>query len=168
MDITKLDKLYSELLTFFQGNSGQIQHFAKVHSFAALIGRQEGLSEKEQFTLEAAALTHDVGIRPAMEKFGRCNGKLQEQEGPPVVQEMLAALDFPRDVTERVAYLVGHHHTYTDIDGIDYQILVEADFLVNLFEGGSSKEQIQITEENIFRTKSGKEILRRMFLPETL
>ena len=34
----------------------------------------------------------------------------------------------------RVEYLVGHHHTYKDIDGLDYQILVEADFLVNILK----------------------------------
>ena len=37
-----------------------------------------------------------------------------------------------RRVTERVAYLIGHHHTYDKIEGMDYQILVEADFLVNI------------------------------------
>lgn len=40
-------------------------------------------------------------------------------------------------------YLVGHHHTYKDIDGLDYQILVEADFLVNYFEDGLDKEHIK-------------------------
>ena len=27
-----------------------------------------------------------------------------------------------------------HHHTYTGVDGIDYQILLEADYLVNADE----------------------------------
>ena len=31
----------------------------------------------------------------------------------------------------RVAYLVGHHHTLRGIDGIDYQILIEADYIAN-------------------------------------
>ena len=76
---------------------------------------------------------------------------------------LLSALDFPERVTERVAYLVGHHHTYTDIDGRDYQILVEADFLVNFFEGNSDKEKIRSTGEKIFRTAAGKAILNEMF-----
>ena len=41
---------------------------------------------------------------------------------------------------ERVQYLIGRHHTYNDIDGIDYQILVEADFLVNMYEDSLSKK----------------------------
>ena len=45
-------------------------------------------------------------------------------------------LGFAENVIERVCYLIGHHHTYTGIEGRDYQILVEADFLVNLYEDG--------------------------------
>lgn len=84
--------------------------------------------------LEAAAYVHDIGIKVAEEKYGRCTGKLQEQEGPAVAREMLEKLGFEEKVPERVCYLVGHHHTYTDMDEMDYQILVEADFLVNLYK----------------------------------
>ena len=64
---------------------------------------------------------------------------------------------------ERVSFLVGHHHTYTGIDGLDYQILVEADFLVNLFEGNTDTAHIRTTYDNIFRTETGKKICREMF-----
>jgi hypothetical protein len=46
---------------------------------------------------------------------------------------------------------------------MDYQILVEADFLVNLYEDECSKDAIQKAYQNIFCTKSGKEICRIMF-----
>lgn len=163
MDRTKLDQLFLQTLAFFKDHPAQVQHFVKVHGFAAQIGRLEGLPEGEQFTLEAAALVHDVGILPAEQKYGSCNGKLQEQEGPPVATALLFSLQFPPAVTERVAYLVGHHHTYTDIDGADYQILVEADFLVNLFDGHTPKEQIETTGKTIFRTASGRKLLSGMF-----
>mgnify|MGYP000340972515 FL=1 len=42
-------------------------------------------------------------------------------------------------MTERVAYLIGHHHTYDKIEGMDYQILVEADFLVNILRQDEEK-----------------------------
>ena len=163
MERTKLDRLFLKTVAFFQNAPDQIQHFVKVHGFAAHIGRLEGLTDREQFTLEAAAYVHDVGIPPANRKYGSCNGKLQEQEGPPVATELLASLDFPPEVTERVAYLVGHHHTYTDIDGMDYQILVEADFLVNLYGGHTPKEQIEATGRNLFKTAAGKRILSELF-----
>ena len=65
--------------------------------------------------------------------------------------------------TARVAYLVGHHHTYTQIDGADYQILVEADFLVNLFEGNASREAILAAFAQNFKTQTGRNICREMF-----
>ena len=39
-------------------------------------------------------------------------GKYQEQLGPPIAKELLARLGFDKDVSERVQYLIGHHHTY--------------------------------------------------------
>ena len=63
---------------------------------------------------------------------------------------MMRVLGFEEAVIERVSYLVGHHHTYTNINGMDYQILVEADFLVNYFENGSSADTIQKWQKRCF------------------
>ena len=76
----QLDELFLQMIAFFSGDPKRIQHFMKVHSFARIIGTKEGLDETSLFILEAAAYTHDIGIRPAEEKYGRCDGKLQEQE----------------------------------------------------------------------------------------
>lgn len=73
----KQDLLYQNMTAFYRGDPARIQHFVKVHSFAAYIGRQEGLSDALQAVLEAAALVHDIGIRPAEEKYGSCAGPLQ-------------------------------------------------------------------------------------------
>ena len=135
----------------------------KVRGFAALIAEGEGVDEATRFTLEAAALVHDIGIKASQEKYGSSAGPLQEKEGAPLAKQMLRSLGFPQDVTARVAYLVGHHHTYSCIDGIDYQILVEADFLVNLFEHGDAMNAVRAVREKIFRTATGKKILDEMF-----
>lgn len=47
--------------------------------------------------------------------------------------------------------------------GIDYQILVEADFLVNILEDGLSKEAALNVYHNVFKTECGKKICREMF-----
>ena len=44
----------------------------------------------------------------------------------------------------RVAYLVGYHHSPEQIDGIDYQILIEADYIVNASESGYSLQAAYI------------------------
>ena len=115
------------------------------------------------FTIEAAALTHDIGIHFCEEKYGDCNGKLQEKEGPAIAEKLPRKLGFEQEVSERVQYLIAHHHTYNNIDGIDYQILVEADFLVNIMEDGLSKEAALKAYHNIFKTSCEKMICREMF-----
>ena len=141
--MNRIDRLYMEMIHFYQDDPKHIQHFVKVHSFSRLIGQAEGLDEKQLYTLEAAALVHDIGIKIGMEKYGRSDGKTQEQEGPEAAREMLTRLGFQENVIRRVEYLVGHHHTYKNIEGLDYQILVEADFLVNYFEDGLDQEHIR-------------------------
>ena len=49
------------------------------------------------------------------------------------------------------------------MDGMDYQILVEADFLVNLFENASTRKVIRSVDTKIFRTAAGRRILHAMF-----
>lgn len=158
-----LNQLYMEMIRYYRGDPKRIQHFTKVHSYAKLIAESEGLCEESQLVLEAAAYTHDIGIKPAEEKYGSCGGKLQEQEGPAVAREMLERLGFDENVMERVCYLIGHHHTYDSIDGMDYQILVEADFIVNLYEDGVDKKGIDCAIDKIFRTQTGREICETMF-----
>jgi len=159
----KLNKLALAMTEFYAGQPSYIQHFFKVHAFAKLIAQAEGLDEAALLITEAAAYVHDIGIKPAMEKYSSAAGPLQEQEGPPLAEHMLDKLGFDEKVIERVSYLVGHHHTYSNIDGMDYRILVEADFLVNLFEGSASPAAIKSAYTDIFRTECGKTMCRTMF-----
>ena len=159
----QLDDLFLKMIAYYGGDPKRIQHFVKVHSFARIIAIGEQMDESSLFILEAAAYTHDIGIKPAEEKYGQCDGKLQEQEGPIVAQKMLSELGFENYLIDRICYLIGHHHTYTNVDGLDYQVLIEADFLVNLYEDGAGKSAIARAYEKIFRTETGKDIFRKMF-----
>lgn len=161
--MTQLDRLAMEMIAFDAGNAHRIQHFLKVHAFARLIAQGEGLDEETLFVLETAAYTHDIGIRPAMEAYGRGDGPLQEKLGPPIAREMLEKLAFAPEVTDRVCWLIAHHHTYTNIEGLDYRILVEADFLVNLHEHDDGPEAARAAEEKVFRTETGRRLLHAQF-----
>lgn len=158
-----LNKLHLAMIELYRGEAERIQHFCKVHAYAKLIAETENTDKKTLFILEAASLTHDIGIRTCEEKYGNCNGKLQEKEGPAIAEKMLRELGFDDDVSKRVQYLIAHHHTYDNIDGIDYQILVEADFLVNIMEGGMSKDATLNVYNDIFKTECGRKICREMF-----
>ena len=158
-----LHTLMLKMIEFDAGDAARIQHFVKVASFARTIGIGESVDADTLLTLEAAAIVHDIGIRLSEEKYGDSIGKHQEELGPEPARSMLAEVGFGAARCERVAFLVGHHHTYTDIDGIDYQVLVEADFLVNLFENGASENAVRSADEKIFRTSTGKHLLATMF-----
>jgi len=55
-----------------------------------------------------------------------------------------------------VCHLIGNHHSYQKIDDIDFQILVEADFIVNIFEDEMKRSKIESVVNKYFKTNSGK------------
>ena len=158
-----MHELMKGMIAFETGNPHQIQHSLKVHGFARLIAEGEGLDGRTREILEAAAIVHDVGIRVAREKYGRCDGPLQEREGPAPARELLTAAGFDAELIDRVCFLVAHHHTIDGVDGPDYRILLEADLLVNLFENGVSTDAVQRGLEQVFRTKTGTWLCKTMF-----
>ena len=162
--MTKLDDLALHMITYYAADPARIQHFIKVHSFAALIARQEGMDAATLEILEAAAYVHDIGVKPAEQTYGSSAGRYQEELGHAPARAMMLECGFTPAQADRVAYLVGHHHTYTNIDGMDYQILVEADFLVNLYEDSVPKAAAQNALDKIFKTQTGKTICKEMFV----
>ena len=101
-----INRLHLAMMQLYSGDARRIQHFCKVHSYAKLIAETENVDEKCLFTLEAAALTHDIGIHLCEEKYGNCNGKLQEKEGPALAEKLLEEIGFGGDVIERGKYLI--------------------------------------------------------------
>ncbi|MFI3171175.1 MAG: HD domain-containing protein [Eubacteriales bacterium] len=158
------ENVRKEMMEYYKGDPRRIQHFIKVHAFAQMIGSGEHLDLDTQEILEIAAYVHDIGIKISEEKYGSCNGKLQEQEGPALTRDLLEKVGASESIIARVCYLVGHHHTYTNIDGLDYQILVEADFLVNLYEDNTSPEGIESAYQKIFKTNTGRELCELLYL----
>ena len=149
------------------GDARRINHLLKVHAFAKMIGQAEGLDAGTLEILEVVALTHDIGIRNSEQKFGNCSGAHQQEEGPPEARALLTQLGAEEKLVERVCWLIAHHHTYTNIQGLDYQILIEADFLVNAFEDEMGNDAINSVCNKLFVTKTGKELLNLLYLSAT-
>ena len=152
-----------EMINYYQGDPKRIQHFLKVHSFAKFIAEQENLTPDKLYILEIASLMHDIGIKIAEQKYNSSNGKYQELEGPAPAKEILEKLRVDANVIDRVCFLIAHHHTYNNIDNIDYQILVEADFLVNLYEDNCPKQAVENALNRIFKTKTGINLCKTIF-----
>lgn len=155
--------LIKEAMCLNKGDPKRIQHFIKVYTFSKLIGKHEGLDLKKQHILETAAILHDIAIPYCEKNFGQCHGKIQEKYGPEIAREILEKYHYESEVIERVCYLIAHHHTYDNIDDLDYQILIEADFLVNLYEDHSDQQTCLTVLNKIFKTSFGKEMLIEMF-----
>lgn len=158
-----IEAVINAMTAYDAGDPMRIHHFLKVHAFARLIGLEEGLDPDAQFILETAAVVHDIGIHRAEAVYGSSHGKYQEELGPAEADVLLTRLGWPRQVIDRVMFLVGHHHTYTEIDGPDYQILVEADFLVNLYEDAVPPAAQRHAYEAIFKTETGKRLCRELY-----
>ena len=155
-----ISQIMEKMIAFSNGNLHDMNHFMCVWTYAKTIGELEGLDRKTQETLEIAAITHDIACPLCREKYGNANGKYQEIEGAPLVTEFLSDTGMTTEQISRVAHLVGHHHTLTDIKGMDYQILIEADYIVNASENGYSKENVENFVEKIVKTQSGRELTR--------
>ena len=139
MSDVRVARILEEMLRFSAGNLHDIDHLIRVWTYARTIGELEGLDGATQFVLEVAAITHDIACPLCREKYGNTNGKNQEREGALLVRDFLADAGMTAGQVDRVAYLVAHHHTYSGVDGADYQILLEADYIANACENGYSR-----------------------------
>jgi len=158
-----IEKTLAAMMTYESGCPARIQHLLKVYGFCKMIGLEERLDARTLQILEVTATVHDIGIRQSLEKYGHYTGKTQEELGPAAADKLLTELGYDRELIDRVCWLVGHHHTYTDIQGLDYRILVEADFLVNLHEKNEPPEAQRAAYESIFQTETGRRLCREHF-----
>lgn len=157
------EELLLKMIEFDSADAKRIQHFIKVYTFAKTIGINEKLSSKQQLVLELAAILHDIGIHRSEELYGDTEGWHQEQEGEPLARKMLQQFDLNKAIIERVCFLVANHHTWSAVDDIDFQILIEADFLVNAYEDNYLKSELVNPARLLFKTKTGKLICSKMF-----
>lgn len=155
----------NEMIKYYAGDVKRINHFMKVYSFAKIIGEMEEIGSEKQEILEVSAIVHDIGIKVSEQKYNSSAGKYQQIEGPEIAENLLKQLGFDNFIISRVSYLVGHHHTYSAIDDIDFQILVEADFLINIYEDNMSVEAVCEIKDKYFKTKTGINFLKQMYLP---
>lgn len=154
-----------EMIAYFARDVRRINHAVKVYGFAEAIAAAENVSVQDSAALSLAAVFHDIGIPEAERKHGSTAGMYQEMEGPVVARPMLEGMGIEPAVVDRVCFLIGSHHSYDRIDGPDFQILVEADFLVNIFEDGMDREAIESVRDRIFKTQAGIRLLNGMYLP---
>ncbi|WP_024735567.1 HD domain-containing protein [Enterocloster asparagiformis] len=156
-------EIMAKMISFSEGNIHDIDHLIRVWTYAKTISSLEELEAETQYVLEVAAITHDIACPMCREMYGNTNGKLQEKEGESMVRAFLKDSGMSKEEIDRVSYLVGHHHTFSNIDGMDYQILIEADYIANAAESGYTKSSIENALSKIIKTKSATRLILSMF-----
>lgn len=156
-------KIINRMIEYFGQDAKRINHALKVYGFAKAISGRETLSYEQRLCLEIAAVLHDIGIKEAERKYSSASGKYQELEGPPIAAEILKSEEIDEKIADRVCYLVGNHHSYGKIDGLDFQILVEADFLVNIHEDALDVQAVGSIKSKYFMTAGGREIIKSLY-----
>jgi hypothetical protein len=138
-----------------------IAHTLKVLEQAERIFEGEGVvGDFLRSTVVLGSIYHDIGIPEAVKKHSSMDAPYQEMEGPPVARELMRRIGVRPDILERVCRIVGAHHTREKVDGIDFQIIWEADFIVNVDEKNIvlKKEELRKSLEANTVTPTGRRL----------
>lgn len=161
--MAKIGQVINKMIDYYSQDPQQVNHFLKVYGFAKTIAEMENVDGNTKEIIEIAALMHDIGIKNSLEKYKSSAGNYQEIEGPPEARKILESMGYRAELIDRVDFLIANHHTYDNIEKIDHQILVEADFLVNVYENDLSKEEKKNIYTNIFKSSAGKKIFKDLY-----
>jgi urease accessory protein UreE len=156
-----IEKITAEMREIFKEIPYGIDHTLKVLSNAEAIMDGEGIGGEERELICIVTILHDIGAVEALHKYGSIDGVYQEKEGPAIAKSILSELDYDPDKIDRICYIIGNHHTPSKINGLDFQILWEADLIENLL-GKEIKEEkeklVDIVDKN-FKTNTGRAMI---------
>ena len=146
-------------------DSTQIAHTLFVHEYTRMLSMREGYDERKRGLLEIAALLHDIGCPSAKWKYGDSQPIHQQQEGMCIAADWFASDPSWLDTQEAqwIVDVVGAHHNAVKAEALGFEVLYEADLIVNLFEGYYPVDYADVYYHKMVRTKSGKQLFRQLF-----
>jgi HD superfamily phosphodiesterase len=125
-------KIVKLLVDYFENDFRRITHALEVLKLAENI--MVNFNDCDDEIVVAVALLHDVGIKKSEEILGYNNGKTQEKYGPPIAKTLLESINFPSAKIEKVCEIIGNHHSPSQYDYVELEILKKADRIVNKSE----------------------------------
>jgi len=161
------DRLIAAVKTEFGSDHARIEHALAVLDHANHLLKEEGGQPR---VVIAAALLHDIGIPEAEKKHGSAGARWQELEGPPVARRILEKTGVDRVTIEHVCDIVGSHHSAGKIDTLEFRILWDADWLVNLpgTFPDRGEDELKTLIDSTFKTDAGRARAYNMFLGQEL
>lgn len=162
MDATKT-ALIRAMEAYFQRDAKRINHAHRVTEYAEELLKPEGGA---YLIVIGAAVLHDIGIHQAQKKHGSTIGKYQELEGPPIARRILTGLGFEQNQINEICEIIAHHHRPGKITAKNFEIVYDADWLVNLKDEYDIKDKAKLGNiiERVFLTQSGKALARKIYL----
>jgi len=157
------EKLIEEMKNVFGDDQKRIEHALAVLDYAEQIQNVEG---GDPLIVRAAAILHDIGIHEAERKHGSSTGKYQEIEGHPIAREILSKHELDEAIIEHICKIIANHHSGKEIDTLEFKILWDADWLVNIPEEfpEAGEEKLRKLIDKIFKTNQGRQIAIESFL----
>jgi HD superfamily phosphodiesterase len=157
------DKLIHDVELLFGDDQRRINHAKKVMKYVREILKEE---EGDWHILMPASILHDVGIKVAEEKYGSAAGHLQEKEGPGVARKLLLKLGMRMEDIEEICEIIAHHHSPGIIKTKNFEILYDADLLVNIEEEMDTKDESKLRRiiEKSFLTPTGRTLAEKTYL----
>ncbi len=157
------ERIGLEMKKYFGTDFKRVNHALKVARHAEQILKIEG---GNPLVVLGAAFLHDIGIHEAEERHGNTSGHYQEKEGPPIAREILNRLDIEKEIVDEICDIIGHHHHPREEETLHFQILYEADWLVNIEEDGflKDREELETLIGKVFKTVTGKKFAEDLYL----
>jgi putative nucleotidyltransferase with HDIG domain len=161
---TLVENSYLEAMKeHFGADQKRINHALRVLEYAKEIQAEEG---GDPWVVNAAAILHDVGIPASEEKYGSIDGHYQEKEGPPIAREILQRVGADEKVADHVCDIIADHHSAKFMDTIEFRVLWDADWLVNIpsWYKDAGIEKIRKVVKRVFKTDKGRALAQNIYL----
>ena len=157
------ERIGVEMKKYFGTDFKRVNHALKVARHAEQILKLEG---GNPLVVLGAAYLHDIGIHEAEKKRQSVSGHYQEVEGPPIAREIVEKLNVQKEMVEEVCDIIAHHHSPREEETLNFQILSEADWLVNIEEEGlrDDPEKLEKLIARVFKTATGKRLAEELYL----
>jgi HD superfamily phosphodiesterase len=157
------DRVAIEMKRYFGQDFKRIGHAADVAKYAEQIVKEE---KGNPAVVLCAAYLHDIGVHEAERKYNSTAARCHQREGPFIAREILTELGARGEIVDEVCDIIAHHHHPRDKETLNFKILYDADFIVNLKERQKEKETdkeslLKIVEKRLL-TDTGKRLAREI------
>lgn len=157
------DRIILKMRAVFGADQKRIDHALGVLKYATDIQQAQG---GDPLVVKAAAILHDIGISQYYERKAPVDKELHEQLGAPIAQNILTELGVSKEATDHVCRIIANHHSSHNIDTIEFKIIWDADWLMNIpteYAEASNEELHEIIAKT-FETDEGRRLATKQFL----